>query len=114
MTGKPISKHLSSVLNVSYKSRTVNSMTITKRKGFWIRDTPGGDIEFSTISKVLFSILPFPIAALFYKLLVMIEDLKSGPEIIITLAYGIILLMAALVLLVIIVAIIDYLRRFEQ
>ena len=83
------------------------------KRDFWIRETRRGRTEYRTVSKVLFAILPFVLAALLYKLLIVIEDLKKGPEIIIYLAYGVGILLLMLILLMIIVSIIEYLNRFE-
>jgi hypothetical protein len=82
-------------------------------KGFWIRETRGGETEFRTSSKVLVRILPFPLLALLYTLLIMIEGLERGPAIIIGLAYGIIVLMIAMILLILIISLIEFLRKFE-
>ncbi len=88
-------------------------MTTAKGKGFWTRRTLSGEIEYRTSSKVLFTILPFLLAGLLYKLLVAIEALEKGPEVIVILAYGIGVLLAMLILLVIIVSLIEYLHTFE-
>ena len=85
----------------------------TAKGNFWIRRTHSGEIEYRTSSKVLFAILPFLLAGLLYKLLVVIEVLDKGAEIIVILAYGIGVLMAMLILLVIIVSLIEYLHTFE-
>lgn len=88
-------------------------MTNTKGRSFWIRETSSGEIEYRTSSKVLLTILPLLLGALVYKLLIVIEGLEMGPEIIIVLAYGVVVLMVALILLVVMISIIEYLRRFE-
>jgi len=88
-------------------------MTIAMGKSFWIRDTLSGGTKFRTSSKVLFTMLPFLLVGLFYKLLVTIEGLERGPEIIVVLAYVIGVLMAMLILLVLIISLIEYLRTFE-
>lgn len=88
-------------------------MTISKAKSFWIRETPSGGTEYRAITKVLFAVLPLLVGVLVYLSLMVIDELPSGAEIIVYLAYGIIVLMAVLILLVVIVSIIDYLRRFE-
>jgi len=85
----------------------------TKGKSFWIREGLYGEMEYRTISKVLFTILPFLLVALLYTLLMAIEGLERGPEIIVVLAYGIGILMAMLILLVLIISLIEYLRTFE-
>ena len=82
-------------------------------KSFWIKETFSGGTEYRKRVKVLLSILPFVLAALLYKLLIMIESLDNGAGIIMALAYAVIVLMVTLMLLVIIVSIIEYLRRFE-
>ena len=82
-------------------------------KGFWVRETRRGGLEYRASSKVLFSILPVLLAALLYKLLTVIEGLDKGPEIITVLAYGVGVLLLMLILLMIIVSIIEYLNRFE-
>jgi hypothetical protein len=82
-------------------------------KSFWIREDYSGGIEYRTSSKVLFKVLPFLVAALFYGLLIMIEGLENGPEIIIVLAYGIIVLMVAAILLILIISLIEFLHEFE-
>lgn len=83
------------------------------RKDFWVRETRRGGMEYRTISKVLFSVLPILLAALLYKLLTVIEGLEKGPEIIVILAYGVGVLLLMLILLMIIISIIEYLNRFE-
>jgi len=88
-------------------------MTAAKGKGFWIRRTLSGEIEYRRSSKVLFAILPFLLAGLLYWMLVAVEGLDKGPEIIVILAYGIGVLLAVLILLVIIVSLIEYLHTFE-
>ena len=85
----------------------------TKGKSFWVKETFYGETEFRTISKVLFAILPFLLAAVLYTLLMVIEGMEKGPEFIVVLAYGIGVLMAMLILLVIIISLIEYLRTFE-
>lgn len=62
---------------------------------------------------MLFTILPFLLAALLYKLLLVIGNLENGPEFIVFLALSITVLMAALILFVIIVSLIEYLQKFE-
>ncbi len=82
-------------------------------KDFWIKQSFYGGLELRKHSKILVTVMPFVLAVLLYYLLIVIEGLESGAEIIMILAYGAIVLMVALMLLVIIVSIIDYLRRFE-
>ena len=88
--------------------------TTIKDKGFWVKATPGGETEFRKSSKVLFALAPFLVALLLYRLLIAIEGLEMGREIISVLAYSIVVFLVALILLVIIISIIEYLRRFEQ
>lgn len=88
-------------------------MIDNKSKSLWIRETASGGIEYKTSSKVLISVLPFLVAALVYNLLIVLEGLEKGPAIITVLTYGIFVLVAVLMLLVIMISIIDYLRRFE-
>lgn len=82
-------------------------------RDFWIKETFHGGIEYRTSSKILFTILPILMAVLLYKLLIVIEGLESGAEIIMVLAYGIGVLMITLILLVLIISLIEYLRSFE-
>ncbi len=88
-------------------------MTNTKGKSFWMRETLSGKMEHRSSSIVLFTILPVLLAGLFYKLLIAIEGLDRGPEIIVVLTLGISVLLAMLILLVIIISLIDHLRAFE-
>ena len=83
------------------------------RRSFWVEDTPSGGIRYRTGSKVMFTLLPIALAALFYKLLVVVGNLEHGPRIIVVLAYAVIILMVALILLMIIISLIEYLRKFE-
>ncbi|MCB1858550.1 MAG: hypothetical protein KDI63_09770 [Gammaproteobacteria bacterium] len=79
----------------------------------WFKKTAGGRLEMRTSSKALLSLLPIVLAGLVYRLLIFIERTESGPETIIVLAYGVVVLVAMLTLLVIMISIIDYLRTFE-
>jgi len=88
-------------------------MITAKGKGFWTRRTFSGEIEYRTSSKVLFTVLPFLLAGLLYWLLVAVEGLERGPDIIVILAYGIGVLLAMLILLVVIISLIEYLHSFE-
>lgn len=82
-------------------------------RDFWVKETFHGGIKYRTSSKILFTILPILLAVLLYKLLLVIEGLESGAEIIMVLAYGIGVLMITLILLVLIISLIEYLRTFE-
>ena len=82
-------------------------------ENFWATETFHGGTDYKTRSIVLLAILPFVLAGLLYWLLIVFEDLPSGPEIIVALAYGAIVLMISLMLLTFIISIIDFLRRFE-
>ena len=93
---------------------------MTKSKGkrfwsrdFWIMETFHGGIKYRTSSKILFTVLPILMAVLLYKLLIVIEGMESGAEIIMAMAYGIGVLMITLILLVLIISLIEYLRSFE-
>jgi len=88
-------------------------MTISKGKSFWIKETPSGRTEYRVRTKVLFTLVPLLLAGLVYLLLMAIGGLESGADIIIVLAYGAIILMGVLILLVVFIAIAEYLRRFE-
>jgi hypothetical protein len=83
------------------------------RKSLWVKETPGGGTEFRKGTKFLLAMVPVAIAALFYRLLLAIEALSNGREVLVVLAYALIVLVAVLVLLVLMVALIEYLRRFE-
>ena len=87
--------------------------TKTQGKSFWIKETFSGGTEYRTRTKVLLVILPFLLAAVIYKLLIVMEGMEHGASVIVVLAYGVIVLMATLMLLVIIISILEYLRRFE-
>ena len=80
---------------------------------FWIKETFHGGIEYRTSSKILFTLVPILLAVLLYKLLIVIEGLENGAEIIMVMAYGIGILMITLILLVLIISLIEYLRSFE-
>ena len=69
--------------------------TSMKDKSFWITETFSGGTEFRTRSKVLLTILSFVFAGLLYQLLIVIEGFPGGSEIIIALAYGVIVLMGS-------------------
>ena len=84
------------------------------RKNFWTKETSSGGSEYRTSSKVLFTILPILLAALLYKMLIVIEDLEQGTEIIVAMAYGVGVLLLVVILLMIIISIIEYLNKFEQ
>ena len=93
-------------------------MTSTKgkrfwKRNFWIRETLSGDTEYRTSSKALFTILLLLLPALLYKLLIAIEGLEGGGDIIVVLAYGIGVLLISLILLVLIISLVEYLRKFE-
>jgi hypothetical protein len=75
-------------------------MINTKGRSFWTEETPGGGTKLRTRSKLLIAILLFLVAALVYMLLLGIEGLQSGADAIIILAYGAIVLMVVLILLV--------------
>ncbi len=70
-------------------------------------------MEFRASSKILFTILPLVLAVVVYNLLLVLEGMEGGSEIIIVLAYGVVVLVAMLTLVVIMISIIDYLRKFE-
>lgn len=86
-----------------------------KSRSFWTREMSNGEKEYRTQSKVLFTLLPFLLAALLYNQLTVIEGLEWGRNTIMVLVLGIGLsvLMAIAILLVIIVSLIEYLRTFE-
>ena len=93
-------------------------MTSTKskrfwRKEFWTRQTLSGETEFRAGTKALFTILLLLLPALTYKLLIVIEDLEGGPEILVVLAYALGVLLISLILLVILISLVEYLRKFE-
>ena len=88
-------------------------MKRTNIRNFWIRDMPSGETEYRARSKVLFTILPVLLAALLYKLLIVIDGLERGGDIIMILGIGLSVLMATMILLVLIVSLIEYLRTFE-
>jgi hypothetical protein len=88
-------------------------MTKAEWKRFWITERPGGDREYRTSSKALFAVLLFLIPAVIYGLLLLIEEATGGPTTILVLAYGVIVLMVAVMLFVVILSLIDYLNRFE-
>jgi hypothetical protein len=88
-------------------------MTKTDWKRLWIKDLPGGDREYRMISKVLFAVVLILIPAVIYGLLLLIEEATGGPMTILVLAYGVIVLMVAVMLVVVILSLIDYLNRFE-
>jgi len=88
-------------------------MTISKGKSFWIKETPSGRTEYRVRTKVLFTLVPLLLAGLVYLALMAIGALDSGADIIVVLAYGAIVLMGALILLVIFIALAEYLGRFE-
>lgn len=98
--------------------RKENVMTNTngkgfRRKKFWVRQKPSGEFEYRKRSKAFFTILPFLLAALLYKLLLVIDGLENGPAFIVFLALSTSVLMVALILLVIIISLIEYLQKFE-
>lgn len=84
-----------------------------KSRSFWTREMPNGEKEYRTRSKVLFTLLPFLLAALLYNQLTVIEGLERGGDTIMVLGIGLCILMAIAILLVIIVSLIEYLRTFE-
>ena len=93
-------------------------MIVTRFKGFfdkifWVKQTPSGDFKYRKRSKAVFTILSVVLAVSLYKFLTMIQGIKGGPEIIVVLAFGIIVLMVALILLIIIITLIEYLQDFE-
>ena len=88
-------------------------MTISKGKSFWIKETPSGRTEYRVRTKVLFTLVPLVLAGFVYLALMGIGALDSGADIIVVLAYGAIVLMGALILLVIFIALAEYLGRFE-
>lgn len=88
-------------------------MTISKGKSFWIKETPSGRTEYRVRTKLLFTLVPLILAGLVYLALMVIEGAESGADIIVVLAYGVIVLMGALILLVIFIALAEYLRRYE-
>ena len=88
-------------------------MTISKGKSFWIKETPSGRTEYRVRTKVLFTLVPLLLAGFVYLALMGIGALDSGADIIVVLAYGAIVLMGALILLVIFIALAEYLGRFE-
>lgn len=88
-------------------------MSKLKTSSFWTREVRNGEREFRTFAKVLFSILPLLLAALVYLLLATIGATTHGAEIVAVLAYGVVVLVAMLTLLVIMISLIEYLRSFE-
>ncbi|MCP3869038.1 MAG: hypothetical protein GY703_13240, partial [Gammaproteobacteria bacterium] len=62
---------------------------------------------------VLFTVLPVVFAVLLYKVLTVVEKLDFGPTLIMVLAFGTGVLMIALILMVVIISLIEYLRTFE-
>ena len=88
-------------------------MTNAIGKSFWIRNTLSGGTEFHTSSKVLFVMLLLLLAVLLYPLLIAIEGLEGGAEIIVILAYGVGVLLVMLILLMLIISLIEYLHTFE-
>ncbi len=84
-----------------------------KSRSFWTREMSNGEKEYRTQSKVLFTLLPFLLAALLYNQLTVIEGLERGGDTIMVLGIGLSVLMAIAILLVIIVSLIEYLRTFE-
>ena len=84
-----------------------------KSGSFWTKEMPGGVKEYRTRAKMLFTALPFLLAALIYLLLTVIEDLEHGGDVMMVLAIGLSVLMVMAILLVLIVSLIEYLRKFE-
>jgi len=82
-------------------------------KSFWVTETPRGVMGLRTRSKVVLTILLFLFAGLIFALLIVIDSLESGRDIIMFLTLLVVLLTVVLILLVIIVSLIEYLRRFE-
>ena len=88
-------------------------MAKTRRKDLWVKASPGGGTELRKGTKFLLAMLPLVMAAAFYGLLLLIEGLSNGREVLIVLAYALIVLFAVLVLLALMVSLIEHLRRFE-
>lgn len=88
-------------------------MTPKKLASFWTKAARNGEREFRTTTKVLFSILPLLLAGLVYLLLVTIGATEGGADIVAVLAYGIVVLVAMLTLLVLMTSLIEYLRSLE-
>jgi hypothetical protein len=88
-------------------------MAKKERKNRWVKASPGGGTDLRKGTKLLLAILPLVVATAFYGLLLLIEGLSNGREILIVLAYALIVLFAALVLLALMVSLSEYLRRFE-
>ena len=88
-------------------------MVRKRRWSLWTKQSPGGGTELRKGTKFLLAILPFAIGAGFYGLLLFIEGLSNGRDVLIALAYALIVLVTVLVLLVVMVSLIEYLRNFE-
>ena len=88
-------------------------MTKTDWKRIWIKEMPGGDREYRSSSKVLFAVVLIFLPAGIYGSLLLIEEATGGAMTILVLAYGVIVLMVAVMLFVVILSLIDYLNRFE-
>ena len=84
-----------------------------KRKCLWTRETAGGDREFRTFVKVLFSLSVLGLAVAIYLLLDRLGGTEGGEEIIVALAYGVGVLMVLATFLVVIISLIEYLRSLE-
>lgn len=74
---------------------------------------PGGGKEYRRRTKMLLTAMPFLLAGLIYLLLTVIEDLEHGVDIMMVLAIGLSVMMVMAILLVLIVSLIEYLRKFE-
>ena len=88
-------------------------MARNRRKELWVKNSPGGGTELRKSTKFLLAMLAFVMAAALYGLLLLIEGLSNGREILIVLSYALIVLFVVLVLLALMVLLIEYLRRFE-
>lgn len=82
-------------------------------KKFWVQETLSGGTEYRKRSIVLFTVLSIMLAALFYKLLIVIEGLENSRDILAILTYGLGVLLAVLILLMIIIWLLEYLHKFE-
>ncbi len=83
-------------------------------KEFWLKETFSGGLEYRKRTITLITVLFAILAALFYVLLVFIGGTENGPEILMVLAYAIGVLLVAMIGLVIIISLIEYLRSFEK
>ena len=88
-------------------------MTGKIRGTLWRRYRADGEVELRTRSKLLLTIMPLLLAGAIFLLLLAVEHMDGGAQIIEVFAYGIILLVVVASLLTLIITLIEYLRSLE-